>query len=382
MKAAKTHIIVHSFALLHVLTAISCRLVGIPDEYLLTLLTITMVVLICGQRDMRMEISSSAIVFGNLAAYLLGLAIANAISLLELPELLTFPLSTLITTEALGWLIYGLTFLFEKSSTEISRRQVIWLALTCGVVYLVRVILCIFHDRGLFGRIGNSEGVFYFLFSFCAMTILVAATLIGYAASQRRRTRKEKEKRHLAQFRYMRLNQQVNPHFLFNSLNVLDCLVLDGENEKASTYIHKLSSLYRYMLSNEDEVIVKLREEMEYVNQYMDLMKVRFPEGLEIETSLPEEMMGAGIVPCSVQLLIENATKHNAINKANPLVIRIAAKDSGHIVVSNNLCPKLTPVNSTGKGLKYIRQQFKDISGQDIEVSKTKTDYSVTLPLL
>jgi len=125
-----------------------------------------------------------------------------------------------------------------------------------------------------------------------------------------------------------------------------------------------------------------LREEVEFANLYMDLMKVRFPEGLEMELDIPEELMGASIVPCSIQLLIENATKHNAINKARPLVIRIEAKDGSHIVVSNNLCPKLTQSNSTGKGLKYIRQQFMDISGQDIEICQTENEYSVTLPLL
>ncbi|MGN0189024.1 MAG: sensor histidine kinase, partial [Candidatus Cryptobacteroides sp.] len=193
---------------------------------------------------------------------------------------------------------------------------------------------------------------------------------------------KEIKKRHQAQYRYMRLNQQVNPHFLFNSLNVLDCLVVDGQNEKASTYIHKLSSLYRYMLRNDDEMLVKLKDEMYFVSQYVDLLQVRFPEGFEVRTDIPEEMMNLNVVPCSVQLLIENAVKHNSISSEKPLVVRVFSQDGRHLRVSNNICPKLTAVNSTGTGLKYLRQQYNDISGEDITVTDTGEEFMVDLPTI
>lgn len=385
MRVSKSHITIHIFAILHALTALGCRLAGLQDEYLLTLLTITMIVIICAQEDMRMVVTSCAIVFGNLAGYLIGIAIAQLMGVFNIPHLLAFPVSTIITTEMLGWMIMLACVLFEKRSNDITRREIVWMVSTCAVVYSVRLVLAICHIKGLFGHITeyeDYENVVYFLLSFCTMTLLVAITMIGYEISERKRLSQEKEKRHLAQFRYMRLNQQVNPHFLFNSLNVLDCLVTDGENQKASIYIHKLSSLYRYMLSNEDEVLVKLHEELDYVRHYVDLMQVRFPEGLEFIVDIPEEIMNSNIVPCSLQLLIENATKHNAIDKANPLIIRVSADDSGHVTVSNNLCPKLSLVTSTGKGLRYIRQQFMDISGKDIEVVRTQTDYIVKLPLL
>lgn len=382
MKAAKTHFLIHLFAILHAATAAGCRLVGIPDEYLLTLLTITLIVLICEQEDMRINISSCAVVFGNVAAYLIGLAIAHAMEFLRLPEMVTYPLSTLLTTELLGWAVFFASYLFAKTHKLIKRTEILWLIATLCIVYATRVTVSILYHNGLFKSINNSEEILYFLFSFCTMTILVAITMTGYAISERRATSHEKEKRHLAQFQYLKLNQQVNPHFLFNSLNILDCLVADGANEQASTYIHKLSSLYRYMLSNEDEIMVKLSDEINFVNLYVDLMKVRFPEGLEVQTDLSEELMDRNIIPCSLQLLMENATKHNAIDRERPLVIRIYNPDNSHIAITNNRCPKLTPVNSTGKGLKYIRQQFMDISGKDIEIKETESDYSVILPLL
>ncbi|MBR4133741.1 MAG: histidine kinase, partial [Bacteroidales bacterium] len=89
------------------------------------------------------------------------------------------------------------------------------------------------------------------------------------------RALEHQEKARLAQYRYMNLSQQVNPHFLFNSLNILDCLVCEQKNDQASTYIHKLAAIYRYLLRNEEERLVKLRDEMDFVGQYVDLLKVR-----------------------------------------------------------------------------------------------------------
>ena len=100
--------------------------------------------------------------------------------------------------------------------------------------------------------------------------------MIEYAITARRNAEKEKNRADLAKFQYLNLKQQVNPHFLFNSLNILDALVLDGRDREASEYIHKLAGIYRYMLRNEEEGTVTLRDEMTYVEMYRDLLKVRF----------------------------------------------------------------------------------------------------------
>ena len=191
----------------------------------------------------------------------------------------------------------------------------------------------------------------------------------------------EREKANTAQYRYLKLKRQVDPHFLFNSLNILDCLVCEEKTEQASTYIHKLAGIYRYMIKSEDEDIVPLRDELIFVNQYVDLIRLRFPEGFEVNVEVPEEAMSRYILPCSIQLLIENATKHNAVNRDNPLVINIKVEDSC-VRVSNNLIPKVTRSDSTGLGQKYISQQYMDLSGKEIEIRSENGLYCVTLPLL
>ena len=135
------------------------------------------------------------------------------------------------------------------------------------------------------------------------------------------------------------------------------------------------------MIKSEDEDIVPLRDELTFVNQYVDLLRLRFPEGFEVNIDVPEEAMWSYVLPCSIQLLIENATKHNAVTKDNPLLINIKVDDSG-VRVSNNLIPKVTRSDSTGLGQKYISQQYMDLSGKEIEISNENGQYCVTLPLL
>ena len=219
------------------------------------------------------------------------------------------------------------------------------------------------------------------------VTLLVEVTLysvvfmVDYALVARAVLRAERGKAHQAQFRYMKLKQQVNPHFLFNSLNILDCLVCEQRTEQASAYIHKLAGIYRYMLQNEEETLVRLREEMAFVGMYVDLLQVRFPEGFRVETDISDEAMNRHVLPCSVQLLIENAIKHNSVGADRPLVIRIVAVAEA-VTVSNNLQLKVSGNPSTRVGLNYIRQQYLDLSGIPIGIRRTDTEYCVTLPLL
>lgn len=205
--------------------------------------------------------------------------------------------------------------------------------------------------------------------------------LMNFALNSRVQMHEHMEKANIAQYRYFKLKSQVNPHFLFNSLNILDCLVCEEKTEQASIYIHKLASIYRYMLKSEDQELVKLSDELEFMNMYVELLKVRFPEGFDVITDIPEELMARYVLPCSLQLLIENATKHNAVSIDEPLVVKVTA-DEHSLSVSNNIVPKLTRSSSTGLGQKYIIQQYMDLSGKDVEIRGSETEYCVTLPLL
>jgi sensor histidine kinase YesM len=135
------------------------------------------------------------------------------------------------------------------------------------------------------------------------------------------------------------------------------------------------------MLKSEEEMIVPLRDELVFVGLYVELLKERFPVGFEVEIDVPESLMSRMVLPCSIQLLIENATKHNAVNADKPLIIKVESKGES-ICVSNSIIPKMTKSPSTGLGQKYIRQMYLDLTGKEIEIVETEDDYSVTLPLI
>ena len=225
-------------------------------------------------------------------------------------------------------------------------------------------------------------------FTSLLFTSLLAQTVIYcivwmtyYALNSKKKLQRERGKANMAEYRYLKLKHQVNPHFLFNSLNILDCLVCEEQSEKASEYIHKLAGIYRYMIKSEDEDIVPLRDELEFVQKYIDLLHVRFPEGFRVDLNVQENTLNKYVLPCALQLLIENAIKHNAVNADRPLIIKLETDDT-HVWVSNNIIPKFGKIESTGLGQKYLKQQYLDLSGQNIDIKQTETEFKVTLPLI
>lgn len=179
-------------------------------------------------------------------------------------------------------------------------------------------------------------------------------------------------------YRYNTLKSQVNPHFLFNSLNTLSELVyIDAK--KADTYIQTLSSIYRYVLENEETELIELEKEIEFVKQYFSLQQVR-DEGkiaLEIDIDQPH---GIKVIPVSLQLLVENALKHNAISLEKPLKIKVYLKDN-YLVVSNPLQKKSIMESSTKIGLSNLKNRTKILLGSELEISSDNNSFTVQLPI-
>lgn len=248
-------------------------------------------------------------------------------------------------------------------------------------LYVGFMSLAILLETFLVGLEGGDLMLSLTISTIVQVTVYCIVYMINYAITASIEMQTEREKANMAQYRYLKLKRQVNPHFLFNSLNILDCLICEEKTEQASTYTHKLAGIYRYMIKSEDEIIVPLRDELEFVRLYVDLLKERFSSGFDVNVNVPEECMGRFVLSCSLQLLIENATKHNAVSTDNPLIISIEAKDD-QITVTNALIPKVTKAQSTGLGQKYIRQMYLDLTGKLIEITETDKAYSVTLPLI
>lgn len=378
MKISKEFWIILGFALLHAAVALGCRIGGLADEMMLTLLTMLLVVLLCLRCRVDGKMTAISVVLVNLVGVLLGRGTALLFGSLFTSPLVIYPLSTFTSTLLIGWATLWAVRRYARKmdDSEEPVNSLKWLLIAFVGILVMRLAILLFFSGGQEGR--NTAVTILLEY---AMTLVVILVLASYALRLQRRALAASEQANLAQYRYHKLKQQVNPHFLFNSLNVLDYLIQEQPREDASRYTHKLAEVYRYMIRSEDETTVRLREEMDFVTQYVDLLKVRFPEGLDVQVDIPEEAMARSVVPCCVQLLIENATKHNAIYPDKPLRIKVSASGE-KVTVTNNRNPKLTQVASTGLGLQYIRQQYRDLSGKSIVVRSDDQNYTVTLPLL
>ena len=201
-----------------------------------------------------------------------------------------------------------------------------------------------------------------------------------YGKSHKKALNVEIVKKQKARFQYNQLKQQLNPHFLFNSLNVLDYLVHIDAN-RASDFIKKMADVYRYMLNKESDMLVSLQDELDFSLAYIDLLKERFDTGLEVEVNIPEQYKEQRIIPCGLQLLIENATKHNVVSPETPLVIKIYVEDE-NIVVRNNLQLRQRTYESSGLGLANIEGQYASAFQKKIEICKTPEFFMVKIPLI
>lgn len=216
---------------------------------------------------------------------------------------------------------------------------------------------------------------------FCT-TLIIAIYESIFFMHQLRHSIEEKEtlKRESLNAQLDALRTQVNPHFLFNNLNTLVSLI--PENPKQATdFVHQLSKLYRHVLEFKNEASIELREELAVLHAYAFLLKTRFGKNLEVTIDVPEERMHTHIVPLSLQLLMENAIKHNIVSADKPLRIHIYAQN-GSLVVDNNLQMKKQRHDSTGIGLENIRNRYRLISQKPVEVTETDAHFRVSIPLI
>lgn len=209
---------------------------------------------------------------------------------------------------------------------------------------------------------------------------VLCCDLFLFFRNSRTAIKQEGDKKRKAQYQYQQLKQQLNPHFLFNSLNVLDYLVQNEERQRASDFIRKMAGVYRYLLETGENKLVCISEEIHFVEMYTDLLKERFPEGLFLYVNIPEMYSQCQVIPCGLQILVENAIKHNIVSADAPLHIDIYITN-GMIAVKNNLQPRMNR-NSTGLGLANIKKQYNDIANKGINIQKRDGFFVVELPLL
>ena len=381
----KVSLLILLFAFLHAAAAVLSIVFDFNVLLILTMLTMLMSVFLSMRQQTGMVFMIIALIIINFAGLWvgewMGVQVRRYIITETFPHrhYIAGPLSTFLTTlivgfvQALcGWLVgrarHGQPVRFQDNPLP--------LILAFSAVLIIRMVMVLNSSSSFFK--GNAILNVTLIYA-CSMAIIV--WMAYYVHRARRDVIREKHKRHEAQYSYDRLKQQIEPHFLFNSLNTLGCIVDAGKKSEAVRFIQELSSIYRYLLENEDEPVVYLADEIDFVQRYVSLMHNRFPEGLDVQVDVSDEDRSRYVVPCSLQLLVENAMKHNAVSADNPLQLRIVTA-GGYLVVSNNRTPKITSQPSTGNGLKYIKNRYQDAMGADVIIEETPDHYTVKLPLL
>ena len=178
---------------------------------------------------------------------------------------------------------------------------------------------------------------------------------------------------------YEALKNQVNPHFLFNSLNTLNSLIkIDAD--KAQNYVQQLSSVFRYTLQNQE--IITLKEEMDFTQSYCQLMQIRYGENLKFVQQIDEKYYSYKIMPLSLQILVENAIKHNVVSNKHPLTIIIKTTVDDNIIVSNPIQPKIKPEQGNGIGLVNLSERYRLMWKKEISIDKKNDMFEVTIPLI
>lgn len=267
----------------------------------------------------------------------------------------------------------------------------VWMGIIVTVLYTIPMILIIHYI--LFIKIEGDDfqnffkfptvwkHIFWIIFSFGVSAFLHAR---GFMFEWKNSIKQESTQQQIVakteSAKFETLKSQIDPHFLFNSLNVLTSLI--GENQKqAERFTTKLSKVYRYVLEQRNKELIPIEEELKFARTYMELLQMRFEDALEFKISENIPNSELKIVPLSLQLLLENAVKHNVVSSSKPLCISIF-EENGFLKISNNVNPKEAIGKGTKVGLQNIADRYGLISKETIRIENNNKTFTVSLPLL
>lgn len=210
--------------------------------------------------------------------------------------------------------------------------------------------------------------------------VSVMEGIVFYRRWRDEKIRTEKLEKENAISRYEALKNQINPHFLFNNLNVLASLV-SKDKSTAEKFIQEFSRIYRYILDTSEKLVVELSEEMNFINSYLFLLKIRYDEGIDYEININQESMKKYIIPLALQILVENCVKHNIFSQSSPIKILIYDKDD-IIIVENNIRKKEVRDKKDALGLKNLTNRYSFISEKKPVFSIHNNMFVAKIPLI
>ncbi len=291
-------------------------------------------------------------------------------------------LHTIIITSGIwGGVLSIVVFLWKKFPWEHKPLKHLLIEIVLVLVYTNGFSLGLYHLELALGVKMHIENFYSHIIFTNLITFFITAVheaVEFYSQWKHHFSKSVKLEKDNIEARYESLKSQVNPHFLFNSLNSISHMV--HENEPAVEYIQNLSVFLRYTLKSRDSELVLVRHETEMLEKYLKLQKVRFGDNLKIEIDVPEKFYHYCLPPLVLQMLIENSLKHNIISKQDPLHIKLQARNQ-EIVIENNLQRKY-PDFSTGQGIKNIIERYRFFTEREVEIIETPSIFRVIIPLL
>ena len=230
---------------------------------------------------------------------------------------------------------------------------------------------------------GEMNFINWFFINFAIMISAIGHAR-GFMAAWKNSTKKEVVEQKLiaksANAQFESLKNQLDPHFLFNSLNVLDSLIEENPIQ-AQRFTNSMSKIYRYVLEQKDKELVSVEEEIDFAKTYCELLKTRFEDAVTFDFNISEEDKKGFVVPLSLQLLLENSIKHNFATSSKPLNIKIFT-EKGNLIIENNLQTRELPNKSTGVGLANIVSRYNLLTERNVFVEKSEAFFRVKLPIL
>lgn len=261
-----------------------------------------------------------------------------------------------------------------------------WQRLLLSIVVFIIIDRLLLRFHMLLFRPHTNEQLFRLLFNInmviaVIMTILFAQIFRLLENNYRIRLSNASLLKTNAETRFEVLKNQVNPHFLFNSLNTINSLIVTDQ-QAAVNYVNNMSDVYRYVLKSHEVNSIQLQEELRFIAAYTEMLKGRYGNKMHIAVNISPSYLLHRVPPMALQILIENAVKHNIASQSKPLHIRIFANEAAGLIVENNLQKRNNPEPSTGVGLQNLNLRCKYLSNHHLTIQQTQTSFSVTIPLI
>ena len=331
-------------------------------------------------------------------AIIISIAIFIVLLLIRLITGVTIELNRNLVINFGYTLLYGLTLYFANASLfmyldsvfevdRFTKRRVFIgfigsFILSVFVIFLLRIVEDVLIEGESFEVFIQNESSANYLVTIIITFFVTLAfhAFYFYKAYQENKVKEQKIIAGTASAQFESLKNQIDPHFLFNSLNVLSSLIEENP-ESAQKFTTSLSKVYRYVLEQKDKELVSVAEELKFAKTYMNLLKMRFENSITFEIPEGFDNEDAKVVPLSLQLLLENCIKHNVVSEAKPLHVKICIENN-QLVVTNNLQKKEVLSDRKGVGLQNIVNRYAILTKRNVLVEENEQEFKIFLPIL